>query len=66
MDVYVDIVSSLEMATKFEGAVDSLLISSRNPFSRPEYDLGVRSSEGALPTELRRGDDIMDPFPFTE
>jgi hypothetical protein len=57
-------VSSFDIATKFSGAVDNLLISLKYPFWRPEYDLGVRSSGVPLPTELRRGVGVMDPFPF--
>lgn len=63
IDAY-DIVSSFDMATKFSGAVDNLLISLKYPFWRPEYERGVRSSGVAPPTEFRRGVGVMDPFPF--
>ena len=35
-DAYVDIVSSFDIATKFSGVVDNLLVSLKYPFWRPE------------------------------
>lgn len=59
-----DIISSFPMATKFSGAVDSLLISLKCPFWRPEYERGVMSSGVAHPTEFLRGVGVIDPFPL--
>lgn len=52
------------MATKFSGAVDSLLISLKCPFCLPEYERGVESSGVAHPTEFLRGVGVIDPFPL--
>lgn len=63
MEAKEDEVSSFDIATKFSGAVDNLLVSLKNPFWRPpEYERGVRSSGVALPRETRRGAGVIDPF----
>lgn len=64
MDVSVDMESSLGRAAKFNGAIDNLLVSLKYPFSRAEYERGVRSSGVPLPTDIRRGAGVMNPFPF--